>query len=597
MSKHRQDYDDYDDERHSHDDGAPISKRDVNRLAENAFKQGGKAFANEEIGKTKKLFGLFNVDAGIVAWFGTIYNVAADYGSRELAPRAYNLVKHYGERAGLKGNALANAAAVASIGSTVVLKTAGYFGPIWESYSAQRSERAQLARTLAPVLDDIKGNHSVGALFSIKQSENEVIFAQRKRLTTIAHTTNLGNFIDLGLNAGANLALDLSRFHAVWHEKANVTEAQMLARKAKAQKEIEAQAESGTIGDANQFKHVVGAFVNTSVPQLAEYIKRSGEHKLNKGLQPYSALDMILELNKQVTSKPDARSFEVPRSFQSSRGSREQYPLEEYLMRICIQHQKDMADIDTEHSEIREALREDLAAAVKPIATAIRKGDMSVMGLVRLVGEGKIIKKHGRAIAAAEDIAELIKDEAPKQAAYTPVNPAEYYQDVAFSRAQLKAAIKSLEGDEKLSFVAMFPDAVLAETGMEQKEIKAMRDATMKHYDTMLSEAMLGLNAKTDEQLKTEGLAKKEVEHVRRAAKLIGKQGVEAIHDLKSSPVNDHGVEQLLANVTVHQPTYMGTLLKQGREALADRAVNDNEHAEREERRRTGTHDEQIHRK
>jgi hypothetical protein len=342
----------------------------------------------------------------------------------------------------------------------------GYFGPIWESYASQRQERAHLARELAGVLDQLKGNHSVGALYSVKQGENELIFAQRKRMATIANTTNLGNWIDLGINAGANLTLDVKRFHSIWTEKANVTEAEMKARALKRAKELELQAETGAVGDASQGKHLLGLLVNSSVPQLADRVKRSGEHKLKNGLQPYSALEMILELNKQVSSKPDARSFDVPRGFQS-KGARESYPLEEYLMRICIQHQKDMADIDPEHSEIREALRDDLAEVVKPIAAAIRKGDLSTMALVRLIGEGKIIKKHGRAIADPQDVIELIKHEAPRQSAYAPVNPAEYYQDVAFSRAQLKAAIKSLDGDEKLSFTAMFPDTVLAEAGMD----------------------------------------------------------------------------------------------------------------------------------
>ncbi|MBX9726242.1 MAG: hypothetical protein K2X09_03160 [Rickettsiales bacterium] len=611
MSKHRDDYDDdYDDDeredpragrkpaRRERDDeaGAGISKKEINNFASDAFKQSAKAMGDADIGKTKKLFGLFEVDAGIIAWFGSIYNVGADYASQFVAPRAFNLVKKYGPKAGLAGEQLQSAAALASIGSTVVIKTAGYFGPIWESYASQRTERGQLARSLGGVLDTIKGNHSVGALYSVKQSENEVIFAHRKRLATIAHTTNLGNWIDLGLNAGANLALDVKRFHSIWTEKANVTEEEMKARALKRQKELEVEAETGAIGDSSQGKHLVGLLVNSSVPQLAERVKRSGEHKLKHTLQPYSALEMILELNKQVSSKADARSFEVPRGFQS-KGGRESYPLEEYLMRICIQHQKDMADIDPEHTEIREALRDDLASAVKPIADAIRKGDLSTMALVSLVGEGKIIKKHGRAIADAEQVQAAIKHEAPKQAVLAPVDPVEYYKDVAFSRGQLKTALKSLEGDEKLSFATMFPDAVLAEAGMKKDEIKAMRDATMKHYDTMLSEAMLGLNAKSDEQLKAEGLVKKEIEHVRNAAKLINSQGEEAIRDLKTSPVNENGVERLLANVVVHQPSHMGTLLSTGKHALANRAENDNlpaendneGHAERETSRRNGT--------
>jgi hypothetical protein len=617
MSRHHDHFDDdYDDderdypraragrERHAHDEdeGAGINKKEVNRFASDAFKQSAKALDATEIGKTKKLFGLFEVDAGIIAWAGSIYNVASDYASQYLAPKAFNIVKKYGPRAGLVGEQVQTAAAIASIGSTAAIKAGGYFGPIWESYASQRQERAHLARELAGVLDQLKGNHSVGALYSVKQGENELIFAQRKRMATIANTTNLGNWIDLGINAGANLTLDVKRFHSIWTEKANVTEAEMKARALKRAKELELQAETGAVGDASQGKHLLGLLVNSSVPQLADRVKRSGEHKLKNGLQPYSALEMILELNKQVSSKPDARSFDVPRGFQS-KGARESYPLEEYLMRICIQHQKDMADIDPEHSEIREALRDDLAEVVKPIAAAIRKGDLSTMALVRLIGEGKIIKKHGRAIADPQDVIELIKHEAPRQSAYAPVNPAEYYQDVAFSRAQLKAAIKSLDGDEKLSFTAMFPDTVLAEAGMDKKEIKAMREATMKHYDTMLSEAMLGLNGKTDEQLKAEGLVKKEIEHVRKAAQLIQEKGEEAMHDLKSSPVNDRGVEHLLANVAVHQPQYMGTLRATGREALAHRAANnneradnDNDFAEREAARRNGTDGEHVYR-
>jgi hypothetical protein len=42
---------------------------------------------------------------------------------------------------------------------------------------------------------------------------------------------------------------------------------------------------------------------------------------------------MIIELDKQVMAKPDASSFTTPGRDGDS------YPLEEYLMRILIQHQ------------------------------------------------------------------------------------------------------------------------------------------------------------------------------------------------------------------------------------------------------------------
>lgn len=116
MSRHHDHFDDdYDDderdypraragrERHAHDEdeGAGINKKEVNRFASDAFKQSAKALDATEIGKTKKLFGLFEVDAGIIAWAGSIYNVASDYASQYLAPKAFNIVKKYGPRPNL----------------------------------------------------------------------------------------------------------------------------------------------------------------------------------------------------------------------------------------------------------------------------------------------------------------------------------------------------------------------------------------------------------------------------------------------------------------------------------------------------------------
>lgn len=573
------DYREHQEGRQTGHDGA-ITKGEVNRFARDAFTQGADALANAEIGKTKKVFG-FEVDAGIADWFDSIYNLGADYLSTELAPRASGLVHQFGHKVGLSGNKLQNAAVAADIGSTFMLKTARYFSEIVAAHKTQYRERAQLARKLAPVLDEIKGGHSLASLYSVSQADNEVIYAHRQRLAKIANTTNMSNWVNLAVKAGPNLMMDWKRFKLTWNEKRHVTEAEMLHReqqeRVKQQLVVGEETGQAHVAADSGPKNLLRMIVNTSSPQLAGRLERSGQHRLNTTLQPYSALEMILELNEQVASKPDARQFQLPHAFNQSSHYRDECSLEEYLMRIFIQHQKEMADISPNHTEIREALREDLAAVVKPMAAALRKGDMSVMSLVRLVGEGRVVKKQGRGIAAPDDVMMLIKREAPKQSTYANVDPAEYYKDAPFTRSQFKAALKSLDGEEKLSFAAMFPDAILAEAGMSKKEIKHVREATLKGYDQMLAEAIVGLDA--DAKLKKDAMAESEARHVHQASVNIQEAGVEAVKEFKANSTDEGSPIRILGNAIVSNPQNLGRLVKAGHEQMKTGPVTDEDRA------------------
>ena len=578
MSDYRNSYD------NGHEDANSVSSADVNQAAANAFKHGAEAFSNAEIGQSRKFMGLVSMDAGIADMLDGIYNVGATFVSDSLKYKIFGTVEKHAPA--IPGVAPKTLAAVASIGSTVVFKTAGYFGPIWNGISTQRNQIRDLTHAIAPVLDDIKGNHSVVALYTTSIKDNEIIYAHRARIGKIADNQHLKNITTLAVNSAGSLVLDVASFAHIWNHRQGMTaeKIQELAGK---------KPDHNAAAAAHDQQQTAWTALKTGgvgmLPQIAKRLASTSEFKLKKELQPYSALEMILELSDQVSSDPKARGFTVPRSFQSPNGRREQYPLEEYLMRICIQHQKDMSYLDPKHSEIREALREDLAASVKPLAEAIRKGDYNVMSLVRLVGEGKIIKKQGRAIASPAEIQAIIEKEEPKQAIYTPVDPTEYYKDATFSRAQVKSALKALEGDDKRQFASMFPDSILTEAGMSKDEVKSLRQAAAAKYDHMLASAVMGLNEKSDDVLKTEGLAHSEIEQIRSAANAIQEQGEAAMHDLKTSAINEHGIEHLLTNVTVHQPKYLGKLLIEGRDKLQEVAANDEpqDHAGRENNRRT----------
>src|SRR5690606_13158308 len=108
-----------------------------------------------------------------------------------------------------------------------------------------------------------------------------------------------------------------------------------------------------------------------------------------------------------------------------------------------------------------------------------------------------------------------------------------------------------LEGEERIHFASMLPDAVLEEAGMDKKEIKQIRTAVAKSYDSMLAETLAGLQSKSDEELHKRGLADKEITTLHDAYERVEKGGTKAIHELKTSSTNDHGIERLLTNWAV----------------------------------------------
>ena len=566
----------------THDAGDAIMSREkMHDLAEDAFEKSAKAMSNAEIGKTTKLFGLFEVDAGLAAYIASMYNIASNVATNYLQPHTYDLTKKYASQAGMKGQGLNRVAAMTTVATTVAVKAGGFIAPVFEAYGNQRKQRTELAHKLAPILDDLKGKHSVGSLYAVKATDNEVIYVQRKRMGRIAHSHNFKAIVDLAINAGANLATDIKPLTKLVGYKGEALGAEgrhdaIINHDLPTEAPDSHQAVARNVTNKHEMKNLLGGFVGVTSSQIADRVAKSNEVKLQQTLQPYSAYEMIQELDTQVSSNPKASSYQVPKAYGSKRGSQKSMPLEEYVMSIFIQHQKDMADLSPDHTEIREALKDELAAAARPIAQSIRKGDMSALSLVRLVGEGKIIKNQGRAIASAEDVEKLIVRDAPKEASYFQMESKDYYKDASFTREDLKVALKALDGEEKQHLAAMIPDKALIEAGMSSHDVKAVRTAMAKDYERMIAEAVIGLDGKSDEELKKDGMAQKEIDFLHKAFEKIERDGLKAVHEIRSGPNNDNnGVERLITNVTVGQVVkghkdYLGKIIKEGREKFDD---------------------------
>lgn len=569
-------------------DDSLYDRDEAHKSAKALFRDGARALERADLDKPVKMFGLFEVDAGLAAYATMAYNIGSDYASRILGKSTYDLTKRFASPHMSANNAL-KTAALTTTALNVVLKSGGYFMPIIKSVREEREERSQLARRVAVVLDEEVGKHSVSALNTVAK-DNTILKAHVVRLDKKHSVSKWNNLVDLVVNAGPNLALNYRQAKGMWVDQKHPND---IAAELERQKKIDSRRQKySEVSAGGELKEMGKLFMQGGTGAITDRIKKSNIHKLNKTLRPYSALEMILTLDEQFQGNPKARSYQIP----GKRG--ESYALEEYIARIAIHHFAEMADISTEHSEIREALHEELAQAVKPIADAMRKGDLETMELIRLIGEGKLVQKGGRVIASPEEIKELIGSQSAQGGHHYHQTPKDHYAKAAYNREEFKKALHSLDGDQQRVFACLFSNEVLEDAGVKPAQIKAWREATAaeRGADKYLAAEVLGVSADDAATMKHEGGASsKEVAALEQGSRKIEKLGLDAVHDLRGSATNPHGIEQAVANVAVAKilgdKAYFGTMLSKGEqrlEAIQDhgRKTNGHEtHVARQDRR------------
>lgn len=542
----------------------------VNASMRAAFKDFEEAAQSSDADKTVKLFGAFEVSAPVAALASGFFNEGTRHLGNKVVPHAYDISKSLlGKHLNLEGSSLNRGATVAAVTTNLVLGTTAYLPNLVHTVRAHRHNYKDMARRIAPLLEDISGNHSVGAFLSIREKDNEMIYAHRQRMATKMKVETSNGVIDLIVNGLPKIATTENVKH-MWTGGAS-------------------QAAAVVTKPDGMMEWLRGSVTMGSGP-LATYITQSNNRKLAKQSRSFSALEMVLELDQQVAEDLKSHRSGSGRYTLPHAGHRsEEYSLEDYIVCIMRHHQTEMADISDKHTELRDALTEEASQAASIIAKAIRSGEISTLSLVRLIGEGQLIKRNGRAIASPTEVHELVKKFSAKQANYVHVDPGEYYKDAAFTREHLRTALKSLKGDELQTFASLFPNDVLEDAGMSTKEIKAIREATSKHFDQMIAEAVAGLTSKSDAELKTLGFAESELVELRKAASELENQGVEAVKQLKTSATHENGIEHLLTNAVVHKPEHLGMLVKLGREQLAEARAGEMADAAIE-RMKTGKH-------
>ncbi len=546
---------------------------DLESETKNVFEQGMHAMAESEArgDKPVKLFGLMEVPAGAVVFANIAYNALSKLGSDQIQQPIYEgvhklLGKHLAE--GKVGKVAAATTFAASFG----LKAGGYVVPIVTGVFDQHKELATAAKDIAPVLDELKGNHSQLALMMVNASDNSVIAAHKSRMDKIYGSRRMQNLTQLVFNAGANIMLDVRQGVGMWKHGMSPDQVAAGLHKTPTNTPVlegeDARIAAMRTDKSGQSKQMLEYMWGTGGAGLAEIFTASSKRKQKALIAKPSAFEMLVALDQQMTNNPNVR-IQAP-------GEHRDYSLEAYIMKTMLVHQQEMSDMDSHYTAIRPALREELGELVKPMAEAIREGIISPLTLMHLIGEPQkfpVIRNKGRALATSDEVETMIEKLVGKKSNTRIVDVDDFMAKHDLKIENLKKALGILQGDERLKITSLFPDSVLDKAGVNAEEMKHIQGfRSSPEYDTLLAQ-MATVVAQTEEKaLKHGGLTSRQIKRLDDAAQTL-RSDTAAIKDLKNGFTNADGIEHDLIDWAIPQleggAIHLGKITQRAQELMS----------------------------
>jgi hypothetical protein len=434
----------------------------------------------------------------------------------------------------------------------------------------------EMGRQIAPTMKSLKGGHGFYAVLSVSEQDNEVIYAHRRRLGSTLANHNLGVLVGVASKVPNGIDLITNSPALIGGRKIGDKTSEML------------NIASGGLGS-------LGDYYKTS-------LKREHQ-RLN--IRP-SAYMLIERLGKELQESREVEHFTI-----SDRGGEKNFTLPEYIACIFQAHQEDMAKLNPAHAPIRKGLGGKLMEVSELLAEELRKGNLHPEMLVRLVGERKVVKNNGRAIAKPHEVRGILEKMAGIQQKYEHI-PHEKTEEM-FTDHDVREMVTKLKGEElDLALIAL-PNERLKKAGVSETQIEAAEKRSAKKVIGILAESALGLDAQDDKALTALGHDANEIAEIRDAAQDIRENGVEAVNKHRSSrEKNKAGIDNLVVETMLEKIGdihYLGTLRNAGKAALkadagaeieaqADIAAEDAEregHAERLSKDRKNTAEAATH--
>lgn len=558
---------------------------------------------NKETGHVN-LFGIeaLEVPAQVANMIAVGYSVALPFVNGWLFDKGYKAGKATGHALNLDAlgkHRIGQAAAYGAIFGATFWPDINMF--VRNETDFRKGSKA-LASDLAPVLDDLKGGHSVANLFAVHQDENEMVFNERRRMGAINNAQRLEGFAQavgrsvtfiVGAIEGKqkiagleNKAKQDAQTEKLAQSPIDATRArdQQLRERAKqiredlgefvkpeealkrAEAELDAKAGIKNADKADATKPLGDKFTNmmymgAALANIAaQGVGSSLLGNTMKHVQPISAFDMIKALKSQLDDNPKQAKFSLPKGMkiEGAKGSAaDEISLADYIVQIFQQHEKDCYGND---GKVPARLHERLHEVAQKIAQTLADGDVDGMALVKLVGERKILRKGSKTIASDDAVNHELEKAKARMRHVDWVDEREYFADASFSKEQLKSAWKAMADDEKDFFVSLVPSQVMESVGVKSEEIKLRRDRREQIFKEDVSAMLQGAIQLGDEKLGQLSLQKDEISLLKSAAEKSTQGDDRSLDAMLPGAGHDKTINTPLTELLVHHLNYGGKL-------------------------------------
>lgn len=274
-------------------------------------------------------------------------------------------------------------------------------------------------------------------------------------------------------------------------------------------------AASGLFDEDN--RKLMDAAIRTGAPAMMEYIEAEGRERFGKA----SAFSMIQKLADQAHTGDGSVSHPIHPE------TKEQMPLQEYVLEVFRQHQEDVGGVPLND---RFRFLPELEEACQQIADEINDNLLDPMALVSLVGNRKVLDENLR-VASPEKIAEEMKTIWRVIEKSQDVDVQEFISETAFAtKEDFKEILGSLPAEEKPFFASLFPEKVLKEMGgLKEQEIDALKDKGASDFASHMTTAIETLGTLGEKELQRYGLTAKEGKLMRELSDAIDELGAEEV--------------------------------------------------------------------
>lgn len=312
------------------------------------------------------------------------------------------------------------------------------------------------------------------------------------------------------------------------------------------------------------FGTVSAGFTNT----ISGFISKKMDVKTEKQMKNVNAASMISALTEHLKKNPN------PTELTLIGGNKKGCTLEEYIMDIFEQHQKDCG-----RSEIPRRMKGRMSDAIKQIAEAISDPNrqMHAEALIQIVdkkhGIGSYHKNEMSEVLHGEDLNEYLAklQQKPNMSRRRKSTAEKQYKHMQATPEQFKQSWGNLTQDEKFLWSTFLSDEILADLGVEKQERLQLRHQNNEFWLETMEEILKEMSQLKPSELKNVGLNDSQISLLQEAFNGVSRRSNDYLYKSRSE------LTEMIADAATlmddQQPGFIKNILERAQERRSHKDI------------------------